>query len=610
MKKILSFILAAAMLLSMIIVVSIPTAAIDGQWTTYTKPSDYGTNDDSTPKDPVVAGYKYTSEGFTTVDADWTNRSPFVTAQTKNTVSLKDGIYLKVRVDRFAYEGNDSWINLNIWDSQNIEPGKKGNGQGIQTLIRPTRPQEQVDNNVPYDESDWCYEKIQWWGYEWTNAGETKFTDADGETAPVSVVNGEVIFELELKFENDKYTLTINGTKAPSSLVSKTRMNELFPDGEAYVGITLHNSTYDSVAGLTILEFGTSKDDAMVPDGDDEMDPKNATVEEIADIADAGTVPAGQPAILMTGNKEASDTKSIAANQGDAYTIDDDYTVRVSDTNADRWNSTVFKVKNDVSHDIDDFPVMMFLTKNYCTCEDPELCYAAESCNTYIMAGKGKAPASGGCMKIEEIDVCWAPIVVEEGDKAGQYLYFWYDTSSEGALALAGGEGSKNDWTGRIHGVQMEFNQLSTDATRNVIPIVWVAFFRTVEEGEAYIASYLNVDVEGGDTGDVETNAPVDNTTEAVAGDTTEAVAGDTTEAVAGDTTEAPAGETTEAAAGETTEAKGKDKDDAKDDEDDDDDVDVNLNVGGCGSAIGAGAVAVVALVSACGAVVLKKKED
>ena len=35
MKKVLSFILATAMILSMIIVVSIPTTAADGEWITY-----------------------------------------------------------------------------------------------------------------------------------------------------------------------------------------------------------------------------------------------------------------------------------------------------------------------------------------------------------------------------------------------------------------------------------------------------------------------------------------------------------------------------------------------------------------------------------------------
>ena len=601
MKKIISTLLIAAMLLSMVIIVSVPAAAADGEWTTYASPDTYGVNEDGTPKEPVVAGYEYTAEGFTTIDADWTGRAPFVTVQTKNKVNIQEGVYLKVCVDRYAYEGNDAWINLNIWDSQNIKPGEAGYGQGVQTLIRPDRADS--------ESQDWYYSKVQWWVGEWENAGDATFKDADGKDTTVPVVDGKVTFELELKYEAGAYKLTINGAEAPNAAVAA--LSRLFTDNEAYIGITLKNTTYDSTVGLTILEFGTSKEDARTPEGDDDREPQNAAVEEIAEIADASTVAAGQPAIIINGNKEASDMKSIAAGQGDTYTIDDDYTVRVNDTNGDRWNSTDFKVKNDVSYDIDDFPVMMFLTKNFCTCADPEACYATEDCNVYIMAGKGRAPASGGCVQTSTIDVCWDPIFVGEGDNADSYLYFWYDTSSETALDYVGGEGSNNDWTGRIHGVQMEFSHLSTDPARNVISIVWVAFFRTVEEGEAYVLNYLGVsddtpaDEETTAPADEETTAPADEETTAPAGEETTAPAGEETTAPVVDVTTAPAGEeTTEAKGEETTKPKNdKVEDDEDEDEDEDDDK-------GCGSVIGAGAAAVVALVALGGAVVLRKKED
>ena len=198
------------------------------------------------------------------------------------------------------------------------------------------------------------------------------------------------------------------------------------------------------------------------------------------------------------------------------------------------------------------------------------------------MAGKGRAPASGGCTITPNIEICWDPITIDEGDMAGTYLYFWYDTSSEIAINYAGGEGSRNDWTGRIHGVQLEFSNLSTDPARGVIPIVWVAFFRNVSEAEAYVMSYLGVQSEGGE----------DDTTEAPAGDvTTEAPAGDVT-------TEAPAGNV-------TTEAKAEEKTEAKTEANNN-----NVSPSGCGSVIGASAVAVVALVTLGGAVVLRKKED
>lgn len=585
MRKILSFILAAAMLLSVMIIVSVPAAAVDGEWTTYATPTDYGTNDDGTPKTPVIAGYEYTSEGFTTVDADWTGRSPFVTVQTKNKVNIEDGVYLKVCVDRYAYEGNDAWINFNFWDSQNIKPGSAGYGKGVQTLIRPARDQADADNKVPYDESDWYYTQVEWWKNEWNNAGTTPFKDADGKETTVPVIDGKVTFEVELKHENGAYTLSINGAQATEDTM--TTFASIFADGEAYVGITLNNSTYDSVVGLTILEFGTCKEDAIAPDGTDYKEPVNAPIEEIAEIADPSTVADGMPAILMTGNKEDSDTKSISAGQGDTYTTNENFSVRVADTNGDQWNSTMFKVKNDVSYDIDDFPVLGFLVKNFCNCEDPTFCYATEECNAYIMAGKGRAPASGGCMLTPVIDICMDTIYIEEGENAGQYLYFWYDTSSDNAIKHVGGEDSNSNWTGRIHGVQMEFQKLSPDATRNIITFEWVGFFRTPEEIEAYAFSYLGIEME-------------EDTTEAPEDDSTEAGVADTTEADVADTTEAPVDQTTEAKGEEKTEAPTKAPENETPAPAD----------GGCGSVIGAGAFAVVALVATAGAVVLKKKED
>lgn len=565
MKKILSFILATAMLLSMIIVVSIPATAADGEWTTYASPDTYGENDDGTPKTPIVAGFKYTADGFTTVDADWSGNNPFVTAQTKAPVNFENGIYLKVCVDRFAYEDNDAWININFWDSQNIKPGSAGYGQGIQTLIRP--------HTDDVASGEWYYDYIEWWAYEWIGAGTSYFKDTDGNDVKLPVEDGKITFELELKNEDGKYTLNINGAAAPDSIVYA--LTDIFTEGEAYIGVTLYNSTYESVAGLTILEFGTCKEDAITPDGDDSRAPQNAEFEPEAEIADPSTVPAGVPAIFMTGNKESSHTSAIAAYQGDTFTIEDDFSVRVLDTNGDMWNSSRFSVKSSVSYDIDDFPVMCFLTKNFCTCDDPMDCYATEEVQAYLMAGKGRAPGSGGCAPVN-LDVCWDPIVIDEGENAGSYLYFYYDTSSADALEFAGGEGGPRDWTGRIHAVQMEFLHLSADATRSAINIEWVAFFRSVEEAKAYIFSSLGVEDDG--SGDATTELPGDVTTEASGNVTTEAK-----------------GE-------EKTEAKGEEKTEAKGDD--------NVAINSCGSVIGTGAVAVVALVATAGAVLLRKKED
>ena len=60
MKKFLSVILMAAMLLSLIIVVNIPASAVDGMWVTYNRPSNYDEDEEGNPTQPMELGYMYT----------------------------------------------------------------------------------------------------------------------------------------------------------------------------------------------------------------------------------------------------------------------------------------------------------------------------------------------------------------------------------------------------------------------------------------------------------------------------------------------------------------------------------------------------------------------
>lgn len=567
MKKFLSVILAAAMLLSIVIVAIVPASAADGQWTVYTKPSNYGTDENGNDIKPFIWGYEYTDDGFTTVSPDWVDQdvSPYGTVQTREPVDFSGGLYLKVLVDRFAYEDNDAWINISLWNTENIEPGKKGHGEGVQTLIRPMT--DDAESN------EWYYSAVEWYTGEFTQAGNSDMLNADGDIQYPVDENGDIVIEFELKEVNGLYEITINGAIAPNDVI--TGLYDIFPDKEAYVGITLYNSTYGSDLGLTILEFGESKENAEMPNGSDKERAVNGIVEEIAEIADASTVPAGQPAILMTGDKTNSDTKSYEGLQGDEMALNDDFTVRiVNDGNPIAFAE--MKVKNDVSYDIDDFPVMMFLTKNFCLCDDPAFCYAGEPCQVYIMAGKGRTPGSGGCARTRDVDLCWEPITV--GDDS--YLYFYFDTSdTDNAVDF---NYVAREWSGRIHGIQFEFQKMLSDAEKQTINMEWVAFFRSVEEAEAYVYSYLGVD------------APGEDDTEDVTDEPTEDSAVESTEP----NVENPTEEKTDAKTEKPTEEKTEPK------------TEEPAQSSGCGSMIGAGAAAVLATVVACGAVILKKKED
>jgi hypothetical protein len=106
-KRIIALLIAAIMVLSMIPVMAISTSAAgDGEWTVYQGAGSYpSADDDEDAVYPPVSGFEYTSDGFTIVQPDWTDVGPFVTATTKDAVNLKEGFFVKFRVDDYSYDG-------------------------------------------------------------------------------------------------------------------------------------------------------------------------------------------------------------------------------------------------------------------------------------------------------------------------------------------------------------------------------------------------------------------------------------------------------------------------------------------------------------------------
>lgn len=553
MKKILSTLLVVAMLLSMVIVAAVPAAADDdGFWMTYGKASQY---DEDSDDDPLsVPGYEYTDDGFHMTPADWSTATPWGQLSTTEMVSLKDGVYMQVRVDDFSYDAPDKWFNLYIWSENKIDEGSADTkwGHGVQTLIRPNTS---TDPAVPGKLGG-----IDWYIEEFTNAGSSTIDEAN--TAPV---DGKNVLTLEVKWESGSYAVSINGAAAPDKVVEY--MNETFgSDDAAYIGFAMQSDKQGGTLEATVLKFGTSADDAVTPAGDASKEAENYTI-EVAEIVDGSDVPAGQPAIVMTGNRIESDLKGTPKSTiGSIISITEDYRVHVLATKSN-GDVGVWKVDNDVSYDIKDFPVAVCVTKNFCNCGMDGECLAFETASVYMMSGEYVKPSPNQYIKY--IDMCHNPYVI--GDDT--YLYFYVDMAAE-----------KEGIEGRIHGTRFDFSEIDfATPGANAFDIEMIAFFRTVEEMEEYMDNYF---VSLGWEADDEDN---DDTTEAPADD-------DTTEAPVGgdDTTEAPAGndDQTEAPAGNN----GGDKtDDAK---------------GGCGSVVGFGAIAVVAMAAVAGFVSFKKKED
>ncbi len=576
MKKFLSTMLAAAMLLSLVIVASVPVAAADGMWTTYGTASNYALPENERVD---VPGYEYTDEGVSMVPAEWNDQMPFGTIQTKEPWNIQDGIYMEVVIDAYSYEASDKWVNINLWSQQMTQPGSSDMatyGYGLQTLFRPGPSSEAGKYSLTVSRYDnWVYYKE---GFTQVPYAEHE-ADRSVKYEAIQDENGNIKLVFELTYDGENYSFKVCGIDAPADACAY--LKEAFPDGQAYVGITMQNNKKNGTVGCTITKFGPNIDEATIPQGDDSRSPisYSDTAAEEVPIASPDTVEIGKPAIILTGDLVNSATgKAPISTVGSTVTVNDDFTVHVVETKQS-GAAVTFNVKKDVAYAIDDFPVAIVLTKNYCACENPEACYATESVDCYAL--NGEFGAAGSDCRIFELEMCYDPIVIEEGDKAGSYLYFYTNMVEDG------GEGQ----TGRINGVQYLFQNIKyTEAGRNAFDIEFVAYFRTVEEAEDYVYEYLGVDRDAETetetvTDEITTEEPdVDVTTEEPDVDIT------TEEPDVDITTEKPAGNVTT-----EEEPKGGDDKPAK---------------SGCGSVVGTSVVAIVAVVGACGFVSFKKKKD
>lgn len=574
MKKIISVAIVVAMLLSLLCVfAAIPaSAAVEGMWNVYSVAGDYYLDDKEDDEFAAVPGYEYTDEGLRVIPADWTEKSPKVGVHTKDVVDLKEGVYFEVRIDDFTYSAGDKWFSISVADKPYAAPGNTNvakYGESMTTLIRP-------DDNGKIAAVEWRYGAFQW-------SDRTSMTTPDEEKYDE---NGKPILALTITWDGTTYAMDINGAPAPDTTIAY--MNEHYANGEAYVGINLMNTTKGGTAACTILKFGTSKDDAETPVGEDSAAPTPWKGDPIAEIADPSTVPAGQPAIYMNGSRALSDSKSSTGRNGTDETIklNEDGTVHY--TARSSYVEISFAPKNEISYSIDDFPVIMALTKNFCTCTEVDECMAFESADMYVITGE--FIGADDKHKASEINLCYDPIF-KDGDS---YLYFYVDTS----------EDINWDAEGRFNGARLDLNDIVLDTPgRNGFDVCFMALFRSVEEAEAYVLNWIGVEEED------ETDAPAvgDETDAPVGGDETDAPAGDETDAPAGNETDAPADDETNAPAGNETQTPDKGDDNNKGEANVPTTGD-DTTGGGCGSFVGFGAIAVIALIAGVGFAAFKKE--
>ena len=459
MKKLLSLLLILAMLLCMIPAMAIGAHAADvpGDWTTYRAAAEYPENSDK-PQKPE-AGYKYTDEGLVIVPADYTDSTPFMTVQTKEKQPVKDGLYLEFRVDDYCYNGPehniDSWICISITNKAKVTPGAPAYGGGWMCLIRGNGggAEAKAESCNTIDNSSFAIL-------------------GSSQVKPKLDSEGRELYTLEATYSGNQYTFKLNGVALPGMSQISANLNNMDPNGEFYVGVTLYSSMKDGQAAMSILKYGTDKNHAYVPTGSDSKEPEPNLI-KIADIADPSTVPENQPALYFDASTNGAPN---GTNLEMAPLGDNSFRVTMSGNVGNfSWN-----MPRAVSYSGTDFPVFTALLRNY--------------------------NGDGGSMWYYGGDVLGA-----EGDNHidwSSYEGAYYeDEENEYILATVDLTGL---WEGRINGLRIDF-ALSSDAME--FDICYMGFFRSIDEAEAFAETRLtewgvNVDDDTVEETETPTEAP------------------------------------------------------------------------------------------------------
>lgn len=222
--------------------------------------------------------------------------TPFLRMTTINTVDLKQGVYMKIRVDEFDYNASDSWFDVMFWDQQYALPGSSKYGQGVQSLIRP-------GNN---NHTQWFYEEFTQTQYQ--QGYENIPQDVDGQ--------GRHYLTVELSWDeaNDTFVCTINGVSAPQTIIEYMNNKWGGSKSYAYVGFCFqHNSAGETIA-CTLLDFSAN---VVYPGPDDDKPDVDKPEEETTPVAGntfEGDWIACQDSINYASKSDYSDANTVAGS--------------------------------------------------------------------------------------------------------------------------------------------------------------------------------------------------------------------------------------------------------------------------------------------------------
>ena len=205
MKKLLSIMLAMAMVLSLVIVAAVPAAAIEGEWTV-TAQADQENGVTKEENFNSVAGYEYDANGFHMTAANWAGQTPWARFVSKAKVDLKEGVYMEIVIDEFkgqhGVDWSDAWYNVMLTETQFVTPGAPAEGEAVQNLLRP------------YSDSLYTTTWYTTGNFVQTAAGHSDVTIATN-------ANGKQVLTVEIAWDGTTYTYTINGVSASTVVSAK-----------------------------------------------------------------------------------------------------------------------------------------------------------------------------------------------------------------------------------------------------------------------------------------------------------------------------------------------------------------------------------------------------
>lgn len=480
MKKVIAVSVILSILLSLGIVM--PAAVeVSGDWIVYRQANDYPEVDPDSSEQPSykpAPGYEYTNEGFTTIPADYTGTNPYFNVQTKDKQNIKEGIYLKFRVDDFSYKGKtgnaDEWIALSLWDRENLAPGQLDYGSGMICLIRGDGADGAVKAS-PY---------LTRMNTE-TTPGTWKGAGSESIITPEKDGQGREIYTLEIEWVNGAYRISVCGVALNGGDAITELLESLNEYGDFYVGVSFYSGEKDGTAAMTILEYGTSKDNASVPVGNDSKEPEE-NVNIVADMMDASLIGTNQPALYFD-----------AAH----YTVQDTSNIRLTPMGDNSFHAEVaanpsffsWNIKRNTSYAVEDFPILAIMVKEFWG--NGILWY---QCGDIIN------PTTGKTVKFD----AFTDGKFFSGEGFEDYTLILIDLNDLGS-------GRINGFRVDIHGVDLSFPEFE---------INYMGCFRSTDEATAYAEQYLGTstgkendteeatnsvtdDNAGEDTGDLDTDA-------------------------------------------------------------------------------------------------------